>query len=622
MQENISVTDSYSTGNAAQAMLEKLLQIYDVKTLVAQLNGVGENHWSAAILKRALANDSAWHRLSEKEFAHLQTLLPKPPEHHPHYAFRFIDLFAGIGGIRRGFESIGGQCVFTSEWNKHAVRTYKANHYCDPATHHFNEDIRDITLSHQEGVSDEAAAEHIRQHIPEHDVLLAGFPCQPFSLAGVSKKNSLGRAHGFACDTQGTLFFDVVRIIDARRPAMFVLENVKNLKSHDKGKTFRIIMQTLDELGYDVADAEDNGPDDPKIIDGKHFLPQHRERIVLVGFRRDLNLKADFTLRDISECFPAQRVTLAQLLDPMVEAKYILTPVLWKYLYRYAKKHQARGNGFGYGMVYPNNPQSVTRTLSARYYKDGAEILIDRGWDMATGEKDFDDPLNQQHRPRRLTPRECARLMGFEAPGEAKFRIPVSDTQAYRQFGNSVVVPVFAAVAKLLEPKSNRRWRCVSKRHNMVDVHDKATRSKNMRAIATRDTAIEKRLASLLTGQGLAFRVQDASLPGRPDFVVDEYRCVIFTHGCFWHHHHCYLFKVPATRTEFWLEKIGKNVERDRRDINRLQALGWRVLIVWECALRGREKLTDEALTERLEEWICGEGASAQIDTQGIHLLA
>lgn len=223
MQENISVTDSYSTGNAAQAMLEQLLQIYDVKTLVAHLNGVGENHWSAAILKRALANDSAWHRLSEKEFAHLQTLLPIPPAHHPHYAFRFIDLFAGIGGIRRGFESIGGQCVFTSEWNKHAVRTYKANYYCDPAVHHFNEDIRDITLSHKEGIGDDVAAEHIRQHIPEHDVLLAGFPCQPFSLAGVSKKNSLGRAHGFACDTQGTLFFDVVRIIDARRPAIFVV---------------------------------------------------------------------------------------------------------------------------------------------------------------------------------------------------------------------------------------------------------------------------------------------------------------------------------------------------------------------------------------------------------------
>ena len=440
-------------GEDAEALLRQLMTIYDVKTLVAELVSVGEQHWSAAILKRVVALGRVAERLRPQEVAHLATLLPSPPAHHPHYGFRFIDLFAGIGGIRSGFEAIGGQCVFTSEWNKHAVRTYKANWYCDPQQHRFNEDIRDITLSHQEGVSDEAAAEHIRQHIPEHDVLLAGFPCQPFSLAGVSKKNSLGRAHGFACDTQGTLFFDVVRIIDARRPAMFVLENVKNLKSHDKGKTFRIIMQTLDELGYDVADAEDNGPDDPKIIDGKHFLPQHRERIVLVGFRRDLNLKADFTLRDISECFPAQRVTLAQLLDPMVEAKYILTPVLWKYLYRYAKKHQARGNGFGYGMVYPNNPQSVTRTLSARYYKDGAEILIDRGWDMATGEKDFDDPLNQQHRPRRLTPRECARLMGFEAPGEAKFRIPVSDTQAYRQFGNSVVVPVFAAVAKLLEPK-------------------------------------------------------------------------------------------------------------------------------------------------------------------------
>lgn len=147
----------------------------------------------------------------------------------------------------------------------------------------------------------------------------------------------MGRAHGFACETQGTLFFDVVRIIDARRPALFVLENVKNLKSHDQGNTFRIIMQTLDELGYDVADAADNGPDDPKIIDGQHFLPQHRERIVLVGFRRDLNLKTDFTLRNISRCYPPRRPTLAELLEPVVEAKYILTPVLWKYLYRYAK---------------------------------------------------------------------------------------------------------------------------------------------------------------------------------------------------------------------------------------------------------------------------------------------
>ena len=235
-----------------------------------------------------------------------------------------------------------------------------------------------------------------------------------------------------------------------------MLENVKNLKSHDGGKTFRIIMQTLDELDYDVADAEDMGPDDPKIIDGKHFLPQHRERIVLVGFRRDLNLKGDFTLRDLPSLYPARRPTVADLLEPAVDAKFILTPVLWKYLYRYAKKHQAKGNGFGFGMVNPLNPDSVTRTLSARYYKDGAEILIDRGWDKALGEKDFDDPQNQQHRPRRLTPRECARLMGFETPQGYSFRIPVSDTQAYRQFGNSVVVPAFAAVAKLLASRISK----------------------------------------------------------------------------------------------------------------------------------------------------------------------
>lgn len=190
-----------------QALLSKLLTIYDAKTLVNDLNAQGESHWSPAILKRLVTSERAGHRLSEREFSYLQNLLPRPPAIHPNYAFRFVDLFAGIGGIRNGFEAIGGQCVFTSEWNKHAVRTYKANWYCDPHAHHFNEDIRDVTLSHKAGVSDEEAAEHIRQNIPQHDVLLAGFPCQPFSLAGVSKKNALGRAHGFACDTQGTLFF-------------------------------------------------------------------------------------------------------------------------------------------------------------------------------------------------------------------------------------------------------------------------------------------------------------------------------------------------------------------------------------------------------------------------------
>ena len=340
------------------------------------------------------------------------------------------------------------------------MRTYKANWYCDPEQHRFNEDIRDVTLSHLPEVSDEDAAQHIRQTIPQHDVLLAGFPCQPFSLAGVSKKNALGRAHGFACETQGTLFFDVVRIIAARQPPIFVLENVKNLKSHDKGRTFRIIMQTLDELGYEVADAAHTGADDPKVIDGRHFLPQHRERIVLVGFRRDLKLHEGFTLRDIATLYPSVRPTFGELLEPAVDDKFILTRVLWKYLYRYARKHQERGNGFGYGLVDPTNPHSVARTLSARYYKDGAEILIDRGWDRPLGEKSFDDPENQLRRPRRLTPRECARLMGFEAPQGYHFRIPVSDTQAYRQFGNSVVVPVFAAVAKLLAPRIARAVAC------------------------------------------------------------------------------------------------------------------------------------------------------------------
>ena len=296
------------------------------------------------------------------------------------------------------------------------------------------------------------AYNHISKNIPDHDVLLAGFPCQPFSLAGVSKKNSLGRAHGFECEAQGTLFFDVARIIKSKKPAIFVLENVKNLKSHDKGKTFKVIMETLDELGYEVADAGVTGSDDPKIIDGKHFLPQHRERIVLVGFRRDLNIHNDFTLRNINRFYPQNRPTFGELLDHDVDDKYILTPRLWEYLYNYAKKHAAKGNGFGFSLVDPKNPESIARTLSARYHKDGSEILIDRGWDKTIGEIDFSNPANQKNRPRRLTPHECARLMGFEKAGGRPFRIPVSDTQAYRQFGNSVVVPVFEAVARLLEP--------------------------------------------------------------------------------------------------------------------------------------------------------------------------
>ncbi len=331
--------------------------------------------------------------------------------------FTFIDLFAGIGGIRKGFEDHGGKCIFTSEWNKFSKETYLANF---PATedHRFEGDITVVD-------------EH---DIPDHDVLLAGFPCQPFSIAGVSKKNSLGRPHGFECTTQGTLFFDVARIIAAKRPKAFLLENVKNLVSHDHGNTFKVIRQTLEEeLEYKIH---------VQIIDGKHFVPQHRERILIVGFREevpfswdDLNLpekgliklKSILHPQDGSES-PEPPYTNGE--KAMVNPKYTLSPQLWEYLQAYAEKHRKAGNGFGFGLV---TEDDAARTLSARYYKDGSEILISQG---------------PRKRPRRLTPRECARLMGFKDD----FKIPVSDTQAYRQFGNSVVVPVMSEVARIMIP--------------------------------------------------------------------------------------------------------------------------------------------------------------------------
>ena len=431
--------------------LNTLLEIYDQKQIAELLNPHTGNDWCRETINRILKGKSE-KCLSKFEASILENLLPEKPAHYDNPKFKFIDLFAGIGGIRKGFDEIGGKCVFTSEWNKYSVRTYKANHYSDPNEHVFNEDIREVTLTENDEISETEAYKNIDKVIPDHDVLLAGFPCQPFSLAGVSKKNSLGKAHGFECETQGTLFFDVCRIIAAKQPAAFVLENVKNLKSHDKGKTFKVIMEALDDLGYDVIDVDSNkGGQDPKIIDAKLFLPQHRERIVLVGFRRDLGLSNDITLKDLPK--PTSTPTFAELLDEEVPDKYILTPKLWEYLYQYAKKHQAKGNGFGYGLVDPNDKKSYARTLSARYHKDGSEILIDRGWDKKLGELDFNDMFNQASRPRRLTPQECARLMGFDKPGETNFVIPVSDTQAYRQFGNSVVVPVFRAVAELIKEK-------------------------------------------------------------------------------------------------------------------------------------------------------------------------
>ena len=343
--------------------------------------------------------------------------------------FRFIDLFGGIGGLRRGFEPLGGECVFTSEWNKYAAQTYRANYPGD--SHDIDGDITKIEVS----------------SIPEHDLLLAGFPCQPFSIAGVSKKNSLGRAHGFRCDAQGTLFFDVARIIEHHRPRAFLLENVKNLVSHDKGNTFRVIQDTLEnELGYQVQ---------TRVIDSKAFVPQHRERIFIVGFKESNNFNFDDLVIPDETSGPRMGVILhpengseprdiryTDGENGRVRDKYTLSDKLWLYLQNYASKHKAKGNGFGFGVV---DEDSVARTLSARYYKDGSEILVSRG---------------KNKNPRRLTPRECARLMGFDAWDGCDFKIPVSDTQAYKQFGNAVAVPVVEAVARhmnpwLLEPVSS-----------------------------------------------------------------------------------------------------------------------------------------------------------------------
>lgn len=435
---------NYQEGDLA--LIRKVLEIYDQKFIAEHLNTIAGRDWCRETINRMLKGKVS-RELTRREFDALSKLLPQPPAHHPDYDFDFIDLFAGIGGIRRAFDAAGGRCVFTSEWNQPAVRTYKANHYCDPDVHAFNDDIRKVTLSDREEFSEEEAYRQIDNVIPDHDVLLAGFPCQPFSIAGVSKKNALGRAHGFECKTQGTLFFDVARILKAKRPAAFLLENVKNLKSHDKGRTFRVITETLDELGYWVADMDASGSADPRVIDAQNFVPQHRERIVLVGFRKDLAVHEGFTLRDIREHYPRRKPKLSDVLEKNVDDKYILTPKLWEYLYNYAAKHKAKGNGFGFGLV---SGTDIARTLSARYYKDGSEILIDRGFNP---KKDLHHPSNMKNRPRRLTPHECARLMGFIDSAGASFRIPVSDTQAYKQFGNSVVVPVFTAVARLMKPR-------------------------------------------------------------------------------------------------------------------------------------------------------------------------
>ncbi|MGM0479940.1 MAG: DNA (cytosine-5-)-methyltransferase [Bacteroidota bacterium] len=319
--------------------------------------------------------------------------VPFPPPKIPD--FKFVDLFAGIGGIRIAFQEQNGKSVFSSEWNKYAKKTYDANFGEVP--------FGDITKVDE-------------KQIPDHDVLVGGFPCQPFSIAGVSKKKSLGKQHGFLDETQGTLFFDVCRILKEKKPKAFLLENVKNLTSHDKGNTFKVIKKTLKKLGYSVK---------TKVLDAKYYVPQHRERIFIVGFREeDFPESVDFSFPEPPEYSPRVKDILQKRVDP----KYTLSDKLWNYLQQYAQKHREKGNGFGFGLV---NMDGVTRTLSARYYKDGSEVLV---------------PQSKKN-PRRLTPVECKRLMGF--PEEFKVKnIGVSDTQLYKQFGNSVAVPVVKAVAK------------------------------------------------------------------------------------------------------------------------------------------------------------------------------
>ncbi|MDW8207381.1 MAG: DNA (cytosine-5-)-methyltransferase [Chloroherpetonaceae bacterium] len=347
----------------------------------------------------------------------LQSLLPLQLPIAAPRLFDFVDLFAGIGGLRIPFDEIGGRCVFTCEWDPYAQKTYGENF---PGVHEIAGDVTGIPAD----------------AIPDHDLLLAGFPCQPFSIAGVSKKNALGRSHGFADETQGTLFFDVARILKHKRPRVFLLENVKHLLRHDKGRTFRVIHDVLaKELGYHIF---------WRVIDAAHFVPQHRERILIVGFRESVAFdwavlrlpdpslqRLDSVLHRTDGTEPLLPHDGDRYFDHRkrrVNPKYTLSDHLWRYLQRYAEKHRAKGNGFGFGLV---GPEDIARTLSARYYKDGSEILV-----------------RQRGNPRRLTPRECARLMGFPD----SFRIPVSDTRAYRQFGNAVVVPVIREVARVLQP--------------------------------------------------------------------------------------------------------------------------------------------------------------------------
>lgn len=380
--------------------------------LQSQKNGISQFYKKQAITyiyKQKLDSDPIDEPYFQEKLP-IEWDIPFPPVENP--KFTFIDLFAGIGGFRLAFQSLGGKCVFSSEYNYFAQKTYEANFGEVP--------FGDITKIDE-------------KEIPDHDLLVAGFPCQPFSIAGVSKKNALGKSHGFLDETQGTLFFDIARILNEKKPKVFLLENVKNLVSHDSKWTFQVITKTLKELNYNIY---------YRILDGKYYVPQHRERIVIIGFSNDYfkgNEKFEFPE------LPVPDHKIKDILEKKPLEKFTLTDNLWEYLIRYSEKHKAKGNGFGFGMTDLNG---ISRTLSARYYKDGAEILIPQ----------------KDKNPRRLTPKECARLQGYPD----KFIIPVSDNQAYRQFGNSVVVPMMKSVgSNLVSELLQHNGKYTTKRHTL-----------------------------------------------------------------------------------------------------------------------------------------------------------
>jgi DNA (cytosine-5)-methyltransferase 1 len=341
----------------------------------------------------------------------LAPFLPEPaaPKDSSFPLFRFIDLFAGIGGIRTGLEAVGGHCAYTVEFDRWAMQTYSENFgNVGPDGKRVPEPTRDIY---------DVKAEDV----PAYDLLAAGFPCQPFSIAGVSKNLSLGREHGFEHAKSGNLFFQITRLIEEAKtpPRVLFLENVKHLVRHDGGNTFKVIKETLKDLGYNLSST---------VIDASPWVPQKRERTFIIGLHADVYGEKAFEFPPDEDYPPRPWPMLGSILEPEpVNDKYTLSEHLWDYLQEYARKHQRLGNGFGFGKF---GPEDRARTLSARYYKDGSEILIQTA----------------KEQPRRLTPRECARLMGYPDT----FDIPVSDTQAYKQFGNSVVVPVIRFLAKAL----------------------------------------------------------------------------------------------------------------------------------------------------------------------------